>query len=187
MVCPCCLRCCCIDGAPLGTELAGEAGFGECEGESFPRPSEAESCDCTVEVSWCGYTLTLSSTSGIVYDIYDIEPFECQGDSQTREFNRIQLIGQWGSATLCNSCVYEPWFKILYVAVGQNIELSYNAGGPFSFGGKIKYSSICGQTVNIVRFNSLVAGPNNDYLADSFPCAPCDELPEVTFDCNPAP
>lgn len=180
-------RCCCVDGAPLDTSVAGTTGIGECEGADFLRPTEPETCNCTVEVSWCGYTLTLSPGSGTVSDIYEIEPFECGGDSGPRDYNRVQLIGQWSAVSRCNTCVYDPWFKILYFNNIGNYELSYTARDLWIPGTGIKYNSLCGQTVNIQRVNSLVAGPNNDYFADSFPCAPCDELPVVTFDCNPAP
>jgi hypothetical protein len=186
MVCPCCLRCCCIDGVPSDTELAGEAGFGECEGESFPKPSEPEDCQCTVILTWCGYTLTLAPNT-LVVDQYVIDPFECEGDNGPREFDRVQLQGEWVASTPCNSCFYEPTFRVFYYKAGQNIELAYIANKNSLAETGIEYNAQCGLTEQWQRFNSLVAGPNNDYLADSFPCAPCDELPEVTFDCNPAP
>jgi hypothetical protein len=178
-------QCCCVDGAPLDTELAGEDGYGECQGQSFPKPSEPEDCQCAAILTWCGYTLTLAPNT-LDFDQYVIDSFECDGDNGTYEFDRVQLLGSNGYYSSCNSCVYDAYFRVDYYKAGDNQVLSYFAWGIVS-GTYARFSVACGVDVQWQRISFISVGPNGDSRVDSFPCVPCDDLPTVTWDCNPAP
>ena len=188
-ICPCCVQgpqCCCVDGVPLDTELAGEDGYGECQGQSFPKPSELEDCQCAAILTWCGYTLSLPSDGSILNDQFSITPFQCDGDNGTYEFDRVQLLGSNGHYYSCNSCVYDAFFRVDYYKAGDNQVLSYFAWGIVP-GTYARFSVACGVDVQWQRISFISVGPNGDGRVDSFPCVPCDDLPTVTWDCNPAP